>query len=404
MRSILTDIVTKIEDRALVRAEVTDVRVKSLQSLELKATSKGWGPQEALSQCGDLVGGRVVCNNTEDVYRFAELLKDHVSDAQGFFEVQDYVKKPNAGGYRGLHVNFALDVDTQGFQSDLVACEVQIRSRLQDAWARLAHDDIYKQPTLPADLRARAKDLSEVLAAADTIASDIRLRVMHESVPPEARPNMERVSQDALAFIFKNVFGRSPRDYAIRQALNLCSDLGVVSLETLPEIMGSEDFRNRVAAAYQSIMPLPFSADDTLLAGICAVAKGESKAIAWVKRAARKEWREIEKIAHREMLSSLPSTIDELLRDLEDVSADSDIEGWAEALGATTKCSICGARIVHPFSFAEAAVQHYQIYGENTDRVHGRVESAVYGSGVDTGGWESGSLCSYHADQAAKND
>jgi hypothetical protein len=106
-----------------------------------------------------------------------------------------------------------------------VPCEVQIRSRLQDAWAELSHDDIYKQTDLAEDLRARAKDLAEVLSAADKIASDIRVRVRRVTVPPEHFPNLDHVSEVGLAFVFKDVFGRSPPDYVIRQGLNLCQKL-----------------------------------------------------------------------------------------------------------------------------------------------------------------------------------
>ena len=100
---------------------------------------------------------------------------------------------------------------------------MQIRSRLQDAWAELSHDDIYKQPNLPEDLRARAKDLAEVLAAADKIASDIRSRVMRETASPAHRPDLGHVSAEGLAYSFREVFGRSPPDYAVRLALNLCN-------------------------------------------------------------------------------------------------------------------------------------------------------------------------------------
>jgi len=221
LRSILAEVVAAIEDRTLVRAEVRGVRIKGFSSIERKATAKEWRAEDALLECSDLIGGRVVCNNIEDVYRFAELLKERLPGMPGEFEIQDHIKEPNKGGYRALHVNFWLDIGTNPFAPDRVPCEVQIRSCLQDAWAELSHDDIYKQPDLPADLRARAKDLAETLAAADRIASDIRERVTEESIPPEQRPNLRRVSREGLAFLFKETFGLSPRDYVIRRALNI---------------------------------------------------------------------------------------------------------------------------------------------------------------------------------------
>ena len=253
LREILESVVTTIEDKTLVRAEVRNVRIKELWSIQRKIESAGWNPDQGLSHCKDLVAGRAVCNNVEDVYRFAELLKEQLPSFQGEFAVQDHITEPNEGGYRALHVNFRLDVEENPFLWDFVPCEVQIRSRLQDAWAELSHDDIYKQSSLPEDLRARAKDLAEVLAAADRISSDIRSRVMRETASPEQRPNMSQVSDVGLAYTFREVFGRSPPDYAVRLALDLCDQLQIASLEGFPELLARAEFRDKVFDVYRSI-------------------------------------------------------------------------------------------------------------------------------------------------------
>jgi putative GTP pyrophosphokinase len=403
LRSILAEVVAAIEDRTLVRAEVRSVRLKGLSSVERKAAAKRWKAEEALSACSDLIGGRVVCNNIEDVYRFAELLKERLAGAPEEFEIQDHIKNPNKGGYRALHVNFRLDIGGHPFAPDRVPCEVQIRSRLQDAWAELSHDDIYKQPDLAADLRARAKDLAEILAAADRIASDIRTRVTEESISPEQRPNLQRLSPEGLAFLFKETFGRSPPDYVIRRALNAAGELGIDSLEELPAILGREEFRRKVADAYQAIMPASIGAEGTFLAALYALARGEVRAINKVRRDARREWREIDQIARREMLAELPATIDDLMKQLESPGGEPDIEGWAERLGATHACAICGTKIVDPSAFAEAALKHYDAANKDEDLAE-RIETAILRSSTETGGWGDGSLCAYHNDQAAKDD
>jgi ppGpp synthetase/RelA/SpoT-type nucleotidyltranferase len=404
LQTILGEVVANIEDKTLVRAEVRSVRAKGLPSLSRKAAAKGWRADEVMFVCHDLVGGRVVCNNVEDVHRFAELLKERLPGTLGGIEIQDQIKNPNVGGYRALHVNFRLGVGTHPFLNDFVPCEVQIRSRLQDAWAELSHDDIYKQPDLPADLRARANDLAEVLAAADKIASDIRLRVMQETTPPGNRPELDRVSRDGLAFIFKDTFGRSPADYVVRQALNLCRDLGIQSLEQLPRILSSEDFREKVTRAYQSIMPAPFDIETFFLSSVYAMAKGESRAIVKVRRDARREWREIDEFATREMLSSLPPTISELVDQLEDRDIEGDVEEWAKALGVTSKCHICGTIIVDPSSFADAALRHYNASDDDDDNFRERIETAIRNSATETGGWGGGHLCAYHNNRMAKDD
>ena len=403
LRSILESVVATIEDKALVRAEVIGVRIKDLSSVQRKAESSGWEAGQALSRCGDLIGGRVVCNNVEDVQRFAELLKEKLPATWGEVAVQDYTSVPNEGGYRALHVNFRLDVGEHLFQPDFVPCEVQIRSRLQDAWAELSHDDIYKQPGLPEDLRARAKDLAEVLAAADRIASDIRSRVMRETESQEHRPEMGQISAAGLAFSFKEVFGRSPPDYAVRQALNLCDRLQIVSLEGFLDILGRKGFRDRVAETYRAIIGIGIGIEEVFLAALYAFEEGDDKAISWVRKKARRERDEFEQFAKREALSSLPDAVEKLIGAIEDPGSKADIDGWADALGATSDCAICSTTVIQPFSFAESAVQHYEIPGEHDADVHERIEAALRVSGAETGGWGDGSLCAYHNEQAAKD-
>lgn len=283
-------------------------------------------------------------------------------------------------------------------------CEEQIRSRLQDAWAELSHDDIYKQPDLPEDLRGRAKDLAEVLAAADKIASGIRVRVTEASVPPEHRPNLARVSEEGLAFIFKDTFGRSPPGYVIRRALNLCEELGIDSLESLPGILGRDEFRKKVEEVYRAIMSASIGVDQIFLASLYAMAKGDARAIAKVSRDARREWSEIDQFARREMLASLPTTIDELMEQLEGTGAGGDVESLAEALDAINDCYICSTKIVDPSAFAEAVLKHYEISDDEADDIRERIEAAIRNSAVETGGWGDGSLCAYHNEQMAKDD
>jgi hypothetical protein len=89
------------------------------------------------------------------------------------------------------------------------------------------------------------------------------------------------------------------------------------------------------------------------------------------------------------------------MEQLEDGRGEADIEGWAEALGATGECGICGTTIVQPYAFAEAAVEHYGVPDGGYDE---RIVAAVDKSSAETGGWGDGSLCAYHYERAAKDD
>ena len=405
LRSILEKIIENIEDRKLVRAQIRRLRIKKLSSVQEKADTNGWSAADALWRCSDLIGARVVCNNIEDVYRFRELLKERLACPEDDdFKVQDYIIAPKEGGYRAIHVNLRLHFGEDLSNSNPVPCEVQIQSRLQDAWAVLTHDDIYKQPELPEDLRARAKDIAEVLAVADKIASDIRSRAMREIPSPAHQPDMRRVSVEGLAYSFKHVFGRSPGDYEVRLALDHCDRLHITTLEEFPKILGRPEFRDSVENAYRSILWVGIENATLFLAALYALAKNDDEAIAWAEEEARRERREMEQSAMREMHSSLPHTLEDLIAELEDPRDEPDIETWAFALGATSGCMICREIIVQPSSFAEAVVDHYGVSGAEADDASARIENAVRSSGVEIGGFDEGNLCAYHSEQAAKDD
>lgn len=400
LRALVQETIASIEDKSLVRAELRSVRVKTLESVARKASRNRWDPDDALWRCSDLIGCRVVCNNVEDVYRFVELLREALPVIYGTVEVQDQIAKPNPSGYRAIHVNFGVDVGKNPFSPDMVPCEIQVRSRLQDAWAELSHGDIYKADNMPEDLPARLSDLARSLAAADGTASVIRERAMTVVIAPRRRPNLSSVTAKGIAHVFSRVFGRNPPDYLVRQAISLARALKVGALTQVSAILDDVGFRDQTAAAYAEIMPGRISSEETLLAAIRATAKGKQWAIAEVVRLARAAWDEIDQTARREALLSLPETIEEFIEEVEGFNGGGSILEWADALGTTSACLICGNTVVDAYALAEAAVHHYKADEGYIDRIEG----AMLRSEVDTDGYGDGTLCAYHSEQAGKDD
>jgi ppGpp synthetase/RelA/SpoT-type nucleotidyltranferase len=399
LRSLLVRVAASIEDRTLVRAEIDEIRVKDPDSLKRKARRVGWSDDDAFAQCPDIVGGRVVCNNVEDVYRFEELLRENLSFGQAHFERQDYIERPTERGYRALHLNIQLNV-SEMFDLEFVPCEIQIRTRLQDAWAELSHSDIYKQEELPDDLRARAKDLADLLATADSIATSIRARVQQVTEPPAIRPSLDRVSVDALSFVFKDVFGRAPPDFIIREALNRCDEFSISSLTVFPAILRRNKFREKLAEAYQKFLPGVIPPETIFIAGLTALARGDRSAMRYVGRKARREFEEIDAIYRREMLSGLPESADDLIEALDDPRDEPDLVGMADVLGATHRCARCGCGLVDPYALAEAVARHYELSDAESVHVTERIEKAVWDSGADG---EEG-YCHYCAHHMARDD
>ena len=141
--SVLTTLLGQVGQFHLARGRLTEPRVKPLRSVQDKALTNGWQPDEALERTTDLVGFRIVCNNIEDAYR----IKDAILGSPRFLaaesDVQDYIASPQPSGYRAIHINAKYEV--MGLDKVAVPCEIQVRTLTQEAWAQLSHYDLYKQ-------------------------------------------------------------------------------------------------------------------------------------------------------------------------------------------------------------------------------------------------------------------
>ena len=395
LQSLLLDVVGRIEDLKLVRVELDGIRIKAAASLERKARDAGWTPDEALSLCPDLVGARVVCNNVEDVYRFEALLRECLPFEPGPVERQDYICSPKHD-YRALHLSFRLKVGAL-LTPRMVPCEVQIRSRLQDAWAELSHADLYKHDDLPPDLLARAEDLSRMLAAAEEIAGDIRARVRQVTEPPAKQPSLRRVTADGMAYIFNDVFGRPPANYVVAMGLSIARELNISELEELPTILKRQGFRERLDQAYREMLPFPIDSESVLLAGLHALAANEGAGLRYVHKQAKAALDEIDDVATRELLSGLPATAEQLIDEIDDPRGETDVALISAALGVADNCTYCNATVVDPVGLSEAAIHHYGLSGDEADRACERIQESVVRSSVDIGGFDDPNACSYCA-------
>lgn len=357
-----------IQDRELVRVRIRPIRTKELDSIRRKFENKGLGAGDSIFNCGDLIGARVVCNNVADVYRFLELLREQAGIE--ILDVEDYIKKPRDDGYRALHVNGAIEWMKQVMQTNRVPCEIQIRTLLQDSWAELSHDDIYKKGSdLPLDLRERLVDLARIVANADDIAQRIRTRITQE-VEIKGKLDRKSVSKAGLALIFRDAFGRAPSDYGMQKAINACKDSNVTLMEAVSAILLKPEFRDKVRIAYQesSGFNVDPSNEDILVSAIKAVAKDEQYALRQVRRRGRADRAEVESAWRREVLSELPESADELVSAVNDGSmSEWSMQNISDAFGALNRCDRCGTPILDEYGFIEGLSQHYNTEIEYDD-------------------------------------
>jgi putative GTP pyrophosphokinase len=167
-----------IENNLPPEALVVSARTKTIDSFLKKLDRKGWPqfyyPTEIST---DLIGARITSWFLDDCNGILNYIQksshfDVISDS-----FEDYIYNPKQSGYRGLHLLTNVIYDSvQRKDSGEVAlvpekmiCEIQVRTKLQDAWGDITHEFHYK-----------AKNLGVENANLETFLSDISDRLLQE--------------------------------------------------------------------------------------------------------------------------------------------------------------------------------------------------------------------------------
>ena len=391
LKEILRDVIHGLDDPKLVRARAEKPRIKEPDSLARKAWQRRWRSDQALWLADDLIGDRVVCNNIEDVYRFRELLEEKLPATE--VKVQDYILKPGDAGYRALHLNFRLEMifdRSTLILNKKVGCEVQIRSLLQDVWAKLSHADIYKGNDLPADLRQRMTDLSDVLSSTDQIASRVRKRVAQIRTPDDGGSVESR-----LIRCYADVFGESPPDYVIQEASDVASQMNEEQLERLPSLLRNPSFRTRVDLISLKAFGLRASVRKRFTTGVRAIAHSEDAALSHLQGIVDEEVRELDQVSRREILSDMPGSLAEFV---EKIRRDPEsIVPFAQAFSATESCSVCEELLVDSDALEDSLADYYELDAAPS------VGEAVTHSGLQIPDFDRPHLCMYHGEQFRKD-
>jgi len=153
------------------------VRVKSFPSWFEKVLKKirhGVAPDQV--QIHDVLGMRVVCPFLEDLRKIEQIIRGH-------FTVLEEEKKgaPQSFkefGYESTH--FLVELPPALVRDLALAnpppCEIQVRTILQDAWAEVEHELVYKSKFFPFDqpLKRKMAALNANLTLSDIIFQEIR--------------------------------------------------------------------------------------------------------------------------------------------------------------------------------------------------------------------------------------
>jgi putative GTP pyrophosphokinase len=124
----------------------------------------------------DLLGVRIVCPFIEDLEQVKRVLRERFEIVET--EEKNYEQTFKEFGYRSTHIIVKLP-----FQTDIrfplpeePVCEIQLRTLLQDAWAEVEHELIYKSEFTPFDeaLKRKLAALNATLTLSDIIFQEIR--------------------------------------------------------------------------------------------------------------------------------------------------------------------------------------------------------------------------------------
>jgi putative GTP pyrophosphokinase len=124
----------------------------------------------------DLIGLRVVCPFLEDMTEAERIIKDHYTVIE--------IERKGAGysfkefGYESTHllVNIPQDILDNRGNCGCETAEIQLRTILQDAWAEVEHELVYKAEFTPFDepMKRKLAAVNASLSLADTIFQEIR--------------------------------------------------------------------------------------------------------------------------------------------------------------------------------------------------------------------------------------
>ena len=185
---IMENIISILHQKIILQSQPTyKNRVKSFSSYYKKVLRLK--PEDAAEADGivcltDMIGIRMICAFLEDINIALEQIKNIFEVKE--VEVKGAEKKFSEFGYESIHVLIKIPDDCkpplEGPFSNLkplpesAVCEIQIRTILQDAWAEVEHELIYKSEFNPFDIPLRRKlaSLNASLTLADITFQEIR--------------------------------------------------------------------------------------------------------------------------------------------------------------------------------------------------------------------------------------
>jgi ppGpp synthetase/RelA/SpoT-type nucleotidyltranferase len=209
-------------------AASVEARAKSVPSFAEKAIRKRLKYGDPVHQLTDLCGVRVITDTQEEVERISQFIRKNFEIDEANSDDKGVLLGASQFGYRSVHLVVQLPKTLPGFvvpqkEGLIRKAEIQVRTALENAWARLAHDRIYKSPfTVPDTVQREMNRTAALLEEADRDFTLILDGLERYSTGQTALLQVSRAEDEiqTLRMISKSVKGR---DESRRLALRIAS-------------------------------------------------------------------------------------------------------------------------------------------------------------------------------------
>jgi len=160
----------------------------------------------------DVLGIRVICPFLEDLAAVEELLKKKFKVVEVQRKGGDHTYREF--GYESIHLMIEIpeEIIKKAKMSGSQTAEIQIRTILQDAWAEVEHEFVYKAEFIPFDnpLKRKLAAINASLSLADIIFQETRsyLRLLSGELDKRRDSFFKKIeeSTDAILFSEENLY------------------------------------------------------------------------------------------------------------------------------------------------------------------------------------------------------
>ena len=155
--------------------EFVTSRVKHVQSIIEKASTRNIPYDNLRAQMYDIAGIRIMCQFVDDISVITEHIRSR--NDMRIIEERDYIENTKESGYRSYHIIIEYPVESVHGRINILA-EIQIRTLAMNFWATIEHTLNYKYSgEYPPEIKNRLQNAAEAAYLLDKEMSEIREEV-----------------------------------------------------------------------------------------------------------------------------------------------------------------------------------------------------------------------------------